>query len=549
MAATTVAAHGASPLRADELLLVYNRDDPRSRELAEYYARARSVPADRLCPVRAVVNDEEMARHHFDRYVRPAIRSHLESHDFGRQIRCLVLFYGLPIRIGPKLARPAEQRLARQWQTQLQKATARLAELTAAMEDLAGETPAASETQPAPAEESEQSLNALLGRYQRARVAAGKRIDALHREGQGQEAFTKAMAITQAVEGANRVLAIAAAAANLASNDAAQIEKAVEQLRLNEARIKEVMAKALTDPAREEGRRLILQNHGVLGQIKSLNADIARTRTDETAASLDSELALVWWDDYVLYRWIPNTLSWRVRANPAALASLPASQRELPVLMTARIDGPTMAVAQRLIDDAIAVEKTGLAGAVCLDARGLEDDEGFVDYDGGLRELAGLLARETDLPVKLDNESALFGPGDCPNTALYCGWYSLRRYINAFQFVRGAVGYHLASFEAVSIKAAGERGWVRGLLDSGVAATVGSVAEPYLQAFPRPQPFFGLLMTGQFTLAECYAYTSDFNSWMMLLIGDPLYRPFAANPQLKLEQVFASKEIPPEYAQ
>ena len=34
----------------------------------------------------------------------------------------------------------------------------------------------------------------------------------------------------------------------------------------------------------------------------------------------------------------------------------------------------------------------------------------------------------------------------------------------------------------------------------------------------------------------------------MLLIGDPLYRPFAANSQLKLEQVFASKEIPPEYA-
>jgi hypothetical protein len=28
------------------------------------------------------------------------------------------------------------------------------------------------------------------------------------------------------------------------------------------------------------------------------------------------------------------------------------------------------------------------------------------------------------------------------------------------------------------------------------------------------------------TLVECFARSNPFNSWMMTLIGDPLYRPF-----------------------
>ena len=32
---------------------------------------------------------------------------------------------------------------------------------------------------------------------------------------------------------------------------------------------------------------------------------------------------------------------------------------------------------------------------------------------------------------------------------------------------------------------------------------------------------------GRFTLAECYVYTTSFTSWMQILFGDPLYRPFA----------------------
>ena len=38
--------------------------------------------------------------------------------------------------------------------------------------------------------------------------------------------------------------------------------------------------------------------------------------------------------------------------------------------------------------------------------------------------------------------------------------------------------------------------------------------------------FFRFLLDGYWTLAEAYALSKPFLSWQMVLIGDPLYRPF-----------------------
>ena len=43
---------------------------------------------------------------------------------------------------------------------------------------------------------------------------------------------------------------------------------------------------------------------------------------------------------------------------------------------------------------------------------------------------------------------------------------------------------------------------------------------------PESEVFFGLLVEGYLTLAECYLVSTPFLSWQMVLIGDPLYRPF-----------------------
>ena len=120
----------------------------------------------------------------------------------------------------------------------------------------------------------------------------------------------------------------------------------------------------------------------------------------------------------------------------------------------------------------------------------------------------------------------LFQPGDCPDAALYCGWYSLGKYVDAFTWRKGAVAYHIASSECATLKQKGSQVWCKRMLEEGAAAVIGPVDEPYVQAFPVPEVFFGLLVEGSLTLAECYAAGTPWLSWRMVLIGDPLYRPF-----------------------
>jgi uncharacterized protein (TIGR03790 family) len=213
-----------------------------------------------------------------------------------------------------------------------------------------------------------------------------------------------------------------------------------------------------------------------------------------------------------------------------------------PAVMTCRLDGPTPEIAKRLVDDALKAEKTGLKGKVYVDARGLKYDRAadpggtaLHGYDESFRETGYLLA-EAHLDVTLDDKEALFGPGACPDCAIYCGWYALGNYVPCCKFVPGAVAWHLASFEAVSLHNPGKQ-WCGNLLRDGAAVTLGPVAEPYTIGFPKPAEFYGFLVTGEYTLVECYAKSTLLTSWMMTLVGDPLYNPYAKTPLLKVSQV------------
>ena len=88
----------------------------------------------------------------------------------------------------------------------------------------------------------------------------------------------------------------------------------------------------------------------------------------------------------------------------------------------------------------------------------------------------------------------------------------------------------MASSEATTLKQEGSNVWCKRMLEEGVAATLGPVAEPYLLSFPRPDEFFPLLMSGQQPLLEVYFRTLPQLSWMQILIGDPLYTPFKKKP-------------------
>ncbi len=241
----------------------------------------------------------------------------------------------------------------------------------------------------------------------------------------------------------------------------------------------------------------------------------------ETTASTDSELSMVLFGDYELYRWQPNKLSYEM------------PYWDFKSLMVCRLDGPGLKIIKGLVDKAITTEKTGLMGIAYIDSRGLPANKkpystGY--FDQSLRDLASMIKTRTQLPVIEERTDALFAPGQCSSAALYCGWYSLKKYIDAFDFVDGAIGYHIASLEAIELRDPNSTQWCPAMLKDGITATMGAVAEPYLHSFPQPKAFFAKLLDGR-CLVEAYYRTKPFNSWQLVLIGDPLYTPFK-KPQL-----------------
>ena len=84
------------------------------------------------------------------------------------------------------------------------------------------------------------------------------------------------------------------------------------------------------------------------------------------------------------------------------------------------------------------------------------------------------------------------------------------------------------AYECTTLRNPESRIWCVQMLLKGAAAVIGPVAEPYLQSFPVPEIFFGILVDGRLTLAECYMLSVPYLSWQMVLVGDPLYRPFVA---------------------
>jgi len=202
------------------------------------------------------------------------------------------------------------------------------------------------------------------------------------------------------------------------------------------------------------------------------------------------------------------------------------------ILMVSRLDGPSPAIVRRMIDDSLAAEEKGLQGRAYFDARWKRPDNTDVSgsgfYDLSIHRAADRVRKSGRMPVVVNDDDTLFQPAEAPETALYCGWYSLARYVDAFEWQPGSVGIHIASQECQTLRSGSSRVWCKRMLEEGAAAVVGPVGEPYLQAFPVPEAFFSFLIDGYYTLVESYMLSLPWLSWKMVLVGDPLYRPFAA---------------------
>jgi uncharacterized protein (TIGR03790 family) len=232
------------------------------------------------------------------------------------------------------------------------------------------------------------------------------------------------------------------------------------------------------------------------------------------SAAVDAELALLARNGWPLMAFVANPLF--NRDNPSALL---AQQ----IVKVARLDGPTPADARGLVDRALAAETTGLLGRGYIDLGGPHAD-GDQWIEDAARQLAALgFDTDTDRAKETIGPAARF---DAP--ALYFGWYSQTVTgpftSESFRFPPGAVALHIFSYSASTLRDP-RRSWAATLVARGVTATFGNTSEPFLQFTHQPQLVLRALARGD-TLGDAAAYAIPYFSWMGVLIGDPLYRPF-----------------------
>jgi len=198
------------------------------------------------------------------------------------------------------------------------------------------------------------------------------------------------------------------------------------------------------------------------------------------------------------------------------------------VLLVCRLDAPQVATVRRMITDAIETEKTGLWGRAYIDGSH-NTTPGMGVGDRWLAQTRDQL-HKAGVPLIYDDTPEIF-PNSYPMTdcAQYYGWYADK--ISGpftqpdFQFVPGAIAVHIHSFSASTLHDENS-GWAGPLVSRGAAATIGNVYEPYLQLTAHLDVLNDRLLHG-FTFAESAYMASTVLSRMSVMVGDPLYRPYA----------------------
>jgi uncharacterized protein (TIGR03790 family) len=253
------------------------------------------------------------------------------------------------------------------------------------------------------------------------------------------------------------------------------------------------------------------------------------TLLQHNEASVDSELSAI----FSLLEESPAVIANPYYRRFMRILSMPASAGPL---LVCRLDGPSDAIVRRMIDDAIATEQGGLWGWAYLDARNIHSG-GYAEGDDWLTNV-GEMMRKKGIPVISDYAPETWRDGfPVTNAAIYYGWYEgavMGPFTKPnFKFVPGAVAVHLHSYSASSIRNPNVA-WAAPLLTHGAAATMGNVYEPYLSLTVNFDILQDRLMN-DFTLAEA-AYTATRGlSWMNVVLGDPLYRPYANWNSLEAE--------------
>ena len=512
-------------MQADQIALIVNSNEPAGRELAELYARLRHVPDDRILELSLPTGDD-ISFNDFETIVVPQVRDFLRSGNLETKVKCLVTCYGIPLRMDGRVNTAEESRELDLLRAQIQPAVHDLQKPVADFEALAIRlTP---NFQPA----GGMDFDVLVGRADRAIKSVNGVLASMPDAQQRADLMSQVYKLSAPLVGrvADLQHRLLEQQLHPSTQPAVMTNLLADRERFNRDNqlAGDLERKRYDAHARARLREVVKAQFGAINYVRVLRDQADYLNPQDTAAAFDSELAMVQVPVYSHVRWRPNPYYYPVAAKSAG-----------NVLMVSRLDGPTPTATKLLIEQSIKTETEGLKGKVVVDSRGMvagrvpAGQASFAIWDQYFRNFAHLVRTKTNLAVTSDDTPDSMPAHAADGVAIYVGWYQLHNYTPVCTFNPGAIGMHLASFECLSIHSPTETGWVHGLLKDGVIGTVGPVAEPFLQSFPRPDDFFTLMLTGQFTLGEAYWRTTPMTSWMQTLVGDPLYNPYKTDPALK----------------
>ncbi len=242
-------------------------------------------------------------------------------------------------------------------------------------------------------------------------------------------------------------------------------------------------------------------------------------RTNQGA--VDSELSLLAMGNYNI-----NAL---VR-NPLFLNEQPDGSFEpAQVVKVSRLDGPAVDDVLAMIDRTLSAERNGLLGRGYVDLRGPGLSGGYKTGDVWLESVVQQLS-DLNFDYDVDRNSGTIPAQvrfDAP--VLYFGWYAGAMNgpftLPGFRLPPGAIALHIHSYSAHTLRST-TAGWTGPLIARGASATFGAVFEPYLDLMHQPHLLLRQLAKGE-TLGDAAYYSLMCLSWQNIMVGDPLYRPFA----------------------
>ena len=538
MLSLLLSASQAFSLSPSDLVVVYNINMEASKTVAEYYAKKRGVPISNLVGVDAP-SSERMCRSDFEKGLIPPVRAMVERLKKDGKDPAILLVHGIPLVVkGPARKKPDETFMAlvgkkvEEYKELVLQLIAELDLLTGSDDStLATSDPLkstcstkdvlkiAGESFARGLQYLETSKTSINDNDVRARISS-----LLIRLAGTSTAAKAFIGIMSKQEEKNR-----------------EMFKSQELLKWDAILRREMNERSFLGELPEnalETATTVRFIDGVLGELRFWYELKTKYEDGRTSASVDSELTLILAGPYQHAGWLPNPFHDRYK-RMAFVRKI--RERTIKV---ARLDGPTPELAKRLVDDAVETENIGLNGIFYIDARGLTNNGSTGSYawfDQHLINLYNIVRDEASMEVVIDKGQDLFPVGACPNAALYCGWYSLRNYVDSFTWQKGAVAFHVASAEASTLRNNLSNVWCKRMIEKGVSATLGPVQEPYLLSFPLPDHFFPLLMTGKLPLLDVYFRTIPYVSWRQILIGDPLYTPFKKNPAIRLPKKTETK--------